>query len=220
VRQGGSLKTSYLAGLTYITGVYWPSLAIIALLAHPIVSLVLGPQWAETAPLVRIMATALMMHFGINFTYPALIAAGKVRSGFLANLIYIPPAAAILVVAAQFGLRAAALSMFITVPLQMWISMHFLQRALKFSAAELVASLSPSVTVTAFSVLGPLGVIFMNGFDSHLSLLEMAIAFVLAGVGWFLGLWLVDHPIADEIRRLIRPAQPVVAPAFETGAGQ
>jgi O-antigen/teichoic acid export membrane protein len=220
VRQGVPLKRSYFEGLTYIAGTYWPSLAIIALLARPFVGILLGPQWVEAAPLVRIMAAATMMNFGVNFTYPALVAAGKVRSGFLANLIYLPPATAILFVAAQYGLKAVALSMFITVPLQMSVSIYFLQRALKFSLGELLASLSPSVSVTAFSVLGPLGVIFVNGFDSSLSILETAFALVLAGLGWLFGLWVVEHPIGNELRRLIRPAQPAVAPAFESSARQ
>ncbi len=47
--------TAWLRGLALISAVQWPTLLMLALLADPVVGLLLGAQWGEAAPLVRIM---------------------------------------------------------------------------------------------------------------------------------------------------------------------
>ncbi len=44
-RAGGELKTVYLKGLALVTAVQWPVLLMLALLADPVVRVILGPQW-------------------------------------------------------------------------------------------------------------------------------------------------------------------------------
>jgi len=58
IRAGRGLKEPYLRALGLITGVYWPALVLLALLAHPVVSPILGRQWAAVVPLLQIMSIA------------------------------------------------------------------------------------------------------------------------------------------------------------------
>jgi lipopolysaccharide exporter len=45
IREGRGLKQPYLRALGLITVAYWPALVLLALLAHPVVSFILGRQW-------------------------------------------------------------------------------------------------------------------------------------------------------------------------------
>src|SRR3546814_2407410 len=47
LRQGHALKDSYLRGVAYLTAVGWPFSVVLALLAHPILRVLFGPQRSE-----------------------------------------------------------------------------------------------------------------------------------------------------------------------------
>ncbi len=77
-RQGAALKTAYLNALEHMTAVQWPALALLAIMAEPIVSLFYGSQWDDAIPIVRIFtAVASMLNFP---TAPELSNSGRCRS--------------------------------------------------------------------------------------------------------------------------------------------
>ena len=52
---------------------------ILALLAHPLVSVLLGSQWLGAAPLMQILAVALMFAFPIVLHYATVVSVGAIR---------------------------------------------------------------------------------------------------------------------------------------------
>jgi len=82
-RSTGDLKSGYLTAITYMTALQWPVLLCLTILANPAVRLLLGDQWMETVPLVRIMALATITLFPAFLTYPVLIAAGAIRDSLI-----------------------------------------------------------------------------------------------------------------------------------------
>lgn len=206
VREGGDLKASYLHAVTFITGVQWPCLALLTLLANPIVAILLGEQWQQVSPLVSIIAAALMFNFSVNLTFSVLIVANAVRSVFLLYLIVVPVSTLIVAVAAHHGLTAVAWSMFLIVPLEVLVALHFIRRALPFSLRALFAALAPSAVVTLCSIVGPVLIIAAHGWNVDLDLGPAAIAILLAGVGWLAGLRLARHPLYGELIRALKIA--------------
>jgi O-antigen/teichoic acid export membrane protein len=204
VRDGADLKANYLRAVTFITGVQWPCLAILSMLAHPIVGILLGAQWQAVAPLVSIMAAALMFNFSVNLTASVLIAAGAVRLAFLTYLIVVPASALIVGLAARYGLIAVAWSNFLVVPLEMLVALHFTRRAIPFRLRELFTALLPSALVTLCAIAGPWLVIAAHGWRFDLSFVETVLACGLAAVGWFIGLLLARHPLYDELIRALK----------------
>ncbi len=216
LREGGDLRSSYLRAVTFITGVYWPSLAILAMLAQPIVAILLGAQWQAVSPLVSIIAVALMFNVSVNLTFSVLLAGGAFRSVFFHQLILVPISTLVVLVAAHYSITAVAWSMFLIVPLEALVSVYFVRRLIPFSARELFNALIPSLMVTLFAVAGPCIVIAAHGWRFDLSLLETGAAIVTAGAGWLLGLRVASHPLLDELMRALRsgsahPASPVAA---------
>jgi O-antigen/teichoic acid export membrane protein len=177
----------------------------VALLADPIVRLVLGGQWLAAAPLVRIMALASLTMFPAFLTYPMLVSLGHMKDVFIASLISLPPNALMILVAAKFGLHAVAASMFLTAPLQVYIALRFVRRRVPFTWGEMFAATLKSAVVTLTTALAPAAAVAYSGFRFDLSPPVTFVTGIGAIVGWFAGLRITGHPLmADELQDAMR----------------
>ncbi|HEY4203100.1 MAG TPA: lipopolysaccharide biosynthesis protein [Devosiaceae bacterium] len=203
VRAGGDLKGAYLHALALLTAVQWPVLICMALLAEPIVAILLGSQWGTAAPVLRILAIAYMAMTPAPLTYPTLVALGKVKDTTTSSLITLPIGVAAILVAAPFGLMAVALSMLASWPLQVAVSMLFVQHRVGFGWRELLGALWKSVPVCISTGLVPAAVVIHAGFTADLPLTALVVACAGAGIGWLLGLRATHHPLHGELRQAI-----------------
>jgi O-antigen/teichoic acid export membrane protein len=201
VREGRSLKPAYLRALGYVTVFYWPALVLLALLAHPVILLLLGTQWLSVIPLLQVMAVAGLAWFPVILTSPVLLAVGANRDRVLADLLGRSLSAVVLCSAAYFGIMAMAASKLVTLPYQMILSLCFVRRHVPFSWREAGAALWQSAMVTAGTAAGPIGVIALPEFSFDLSMPATALALLLAAIGWIVSVYLTQHPILPELRR-------------------
>ena len=211
-RTGRPLKDPYLKAVASLTAFHWPGLAMVILFAHPLVHIMLGPQWDTTIPLVQVMAAATMLSFPIPLMFPALVAAGGIRDTAKAWIISLPITSLIMILAAQHGPFILALSIFATTPIQVAVGLWFLMRRLKLSVGEYLRALLPSAAVTLVTALGPLIVIALNGFDMDISISHAVVGGGLGCVFWFLAMGWTRHPFADELAYLLGRVQ-TLAPA-------
>ncbi|TMV68003.1 lipopolysaccharide biosynthesis protein, partial [Thioclava sp. BHET1] len=199
-RSEGDLSRPFLLALTYITGLLWPALISIALLADPLVRLLLGSQWHATVPLVQIVAVASMMLFPGSVTYPVLVALGQIRSLAWAGLIALPCAILIMAIASQFGLRAVAWSYFLICPIQAGTGLWFIHRFIRFRLTELMAALRPSLLVSLSCAVLPATLTLSLPGPQQLPL-SLAILVAVLNLGiWAAGLFVTRHPLAFELR--------------------
>jgi O-antigen/teichoic acid export membrane protein len=198
VRVGGDLKAAYLRGLTLMSAVQWPALVLLALLADPVVRVLLGAQWSEAAPLVRIITLASTTLAPAFMTFPVLVASGRLRDTLVSSLISLPPSVLIVVGVAPFGLTAVALSTFIVAPLQMGVALYFVRRAIGLSWAEVVDAGRASVGVTLGTAAVPALIVLLSPNGFALGWVETCLALLGAAVGWLVALRLVSHPIGAE----------------------
>lgn len=203
-RDGGDLRPVYLKGLSLVTAVQWPVLILLALLADPVVRVLLGAQWDAAAPLLRLMAVASTVLAPAFMTFPVLVTMGRLRDLLWSSLIALPLSMALVIGVSFFGVTAAAASMLITSPFQMAVALYFVRRAIGLQWVDLGRAAWRSLLITLATAVLPAVVILLSprGFD--LSLTEAAVAVALSAVGWLVGLFLVDHPIRGEIRLLGR----------------
>jgi O-antigen/teichoic acid export membrane protein len=212
-RTRGPLKDPYLKAAASLTAFHWPGLAMVILFAHPLVHTALGPQWDTSIPLVQVMAAAAMLYFPAPLMFPALVAAGGIRDTAKAWIISLPITSLIMILAAQHGPFALALSIFATTPIKVGVGLWFLMRRLKLSIGEYLRALVPSAAATLATTLGPLFIIGLNGFDMNISALQAVLGGGLGGVFWFLAMGWTRHPFAAELAYLLSKAQ-AMAPAL------
>jgi O-antigen/teichoic acid export membrane protein len=219
-RGNGAMKEPYLRGLSYITVLQWPALAVIVILAHPVVHVLLGSQWTDAVPILQIIAVAWMISFSAELNYPVLVAVGAIRATFLRALIAWPASAAIVSLGAVFGLKAMAFSLFFAIALQAYVSIHPLCHHIGLRWGELFGAVRKSALVTVATAAGPLAVALLSEHGFALPVMHGLAAGVLAGAGWFAALWLTKHPLLEEISRVLamlrkpraRPQAPATRP--------
>ncbi len=199
IRAGGNAKDSYLRGITLMSAVQWPSLIMLALLADPVVRILLGSQWGAAPPLVRVMALSSMALAPSFLTFPVLVSAGRIRDALWASLISLPPSFLIAIGAAFLSLQAVATSFLIIAPLQMVVGYLFVQRAIDVNWGDLLRALRESAVaaVGTAAVPGVVVLVSPSGFD--LNWTQTIIAIIGGGVGWLVGLHVVDHPLKHEL---------------------
>jgi lipopolysaccharide exporter len=201
LREGYNLKQPYLQAVSYLTVVHWPALITLALLAHPVVIFVVGKQWTDIVPLVRIMCIAGLFWSPVILTHQVLIAFGP-RHNLIPSLIARPIAALVLCLASFLGLTALATSQLVTTPLQLLVAIHFIRLHVPFRWTELAAALGKSALITACSAAGPIAFIALAGFRSDLSIGAALAAGLLSVCCWVAGLWLTYHPLLREIQNI------------------
>ncbi|MBN9433561.1 MAG: lipopolysaccharide biosynthesis protein [Bosea sp.] len=217
VRAGGDLREGYLRGLSLTTAVHWPALIMLALLADPVVHLLLGPQWIEAAPLVRIIALANLALAPAFLTFPVLVAAGRIRDALLASLISLPPSFIIAIGAAFISLDAVAASMLIVAPLQMAVAYAFIRPAVDLSWRRLWRALQPSIALTLGAALPPGLLVLVSGQGFALDWPMTVIALAGGTAGWLVTLLNIEHSVKEELvgstRQLLGRFARVRAPA-------
>lgn len=200
-REKRELGQSYLQSLELTTVLLWPSTVFILIMAQPIVMILLGAQWTALVPLVQIIAAAYLIWFPVYSTNPVLIAAGGIRDTLWLALITIPLMVLVQSFASIWGVHAAVLSLFITVPWYVFWAVFMVKRRAPFKWRELGAVLGRNAVVSAITAIGP-GLVFLaSGGAYAVSILGGVIAGVLAGIGWLAGLWLMRHPMLNELQR-------------------
>jgi O-antigen/teichoic acid export membrane protein len=204
VREQPNLKGSYLKAVEYITGVQWPALAVLAILAHPVVGILLGAQWSGIVPLVQIITLGWMFSFAFELNYPLLQSIGALRDTLWRALIAWPLSVFIVAIAILFGLSAVAFSYWITIPFQALVAFYFVRRHVAFSWRDLIAAMHKSTIVTITTAVGPLTVVALSGFQFDISITKALIGIVLAATGWIVGIWFTQHLLMSEVRLAVR----------------
>jgi hypothetical protein len=93
--------------------------------------------------------------------------------------------------------------MFLTLPLQVYVSLSFIRRRVPFQWHELGASLVKSALATACCAAGPMLVVVAQGFRFDIPIIGAILACGLAVPGWLAGLWLTSHPLYFELRAAV-----------------
>jgi O-antigen/teichoic acid export membrane protein len=201
-RAGGDLKEGYLRGHMFVSAVQWPCLIMLALLAEPVVRILLGAQWGEVPALVRVMAPAMMALAPAFMTYPLLVAAGRIRDTLLASLVSLPPSVALVVFAAHHGLEAVALSLILSAPFQMFVALWFIRRATGLTWAEVWHASRLSLGVAFATALLPVLLIALSPTGFDLGWIQTILAIAGGALGWYVAVQALAHPVGAEIVRM------------------
>nr|QDP23808.1 oligosaccharide flippase family protein [Bradyrhizobium cosmicum] len=201
VRDKSDTKAIYLSALELITAVHWPCLVLLAALSTPLISLLLGPQWLDVAPLVRILCLAAAFSFPWALQYPVLVAVGAVRKlPFLVAVQAVLNTAAVALVAGH-GLLAISWCLVGIVPLNALIAVAVVRRYLDFGWGDFFGALRKSILLSILSSLGPTYLIFTHGGPDSLSIEAGALGVSLSLAGWGIGLVITHHPLLQQLVR-------------------
>lgn len=204
VRRGEDLRETYLRAMEYVTVLYWPFLAMLALMADPIVRLLLGDQWLEVIPLAQIFCGASALGFPSFITQPLLMAVGRIRDTLKINLILVPIALTMLVIGSLHSLIMVAWLGYVTGGAGFIVTMVMVRRHVPFEMSALVRRTGKSALVTLVASSAPIAAHMWVGWHGAVPIP----AFLLSAVGfsalWLLAIFAFRHPFRMEILHILQ----------------
>jgi O-antigen/teichoic acid export membrane protein len=200
-KDAAGLRSAYLEAVELLSVVQWPFLVFVAIMAHPIILILLGENWLEIVPLVRILCVANLALFAACLTYPILVATGGVRDALTSSLISLPPSLLIVLCAASFGVQAVAASALLTLPFQAAVAIYFIGRRLTIEPRHLSRALLKSGVVTAITTSGVIVCAALIEVRIMPSFVGLIAACGIAALCWWYGLMLTGHPLLQQVHR-------------------
>jgi O-antigen/teichoic acid export membrane protein len=201
-REGRDLRPAVILAFTHLGAVTWPFFALIGLLALPVLRVLFGPLWDESAPVVQILCL-----IGISLPITAVIPELLVASGRSQLEMKLQGALqfgriALVVALAGHGMSAVAWALVFADLLYLVAALTVTRQLVGLRFRDLAKPALQNVAVTLGAVLGPLLLLQILGPDLPPVVL-LGLAMPLAALGWILALYLSVHPLNKEITTLL-----------------
>jgi O-antigen/teichoic acid export membrane protein len=211
--SGQPLGPAYLRVVAGYTALVWPGMAGLALAAWPLVNLLYGPAWIETAPLLSIIAlqSALLIALPLVSELPILL--GRMNRLLVLNIAETAVSIALLVAGSLWaGAMGAAASRLAYALAFMAIYLGFMRSLVGFGWGEWLSVLGKSLAAT-LAALAPLAATYLWWMGpQEITVPVLLLTVIAGGVCWLATLALVRHPALDDLRQiaapLVRPLSP------------
>ncbi|TIX49867.1 polysaccharide biosynthesis protein [Alteraurantiacibacter aquimixticola] len=204
--NGEPLAPAYLRVVAGYTALVWPGMAGLALAAWPLVMLLYGEVWIETAPLLTMIAlqAALLMALPLVSDLPILL--GRMNRLLALNILETAVSIALLVAGSLLaGAWGAAASRLIYALAFMAIYLGFMRGLVGFSWRGWLTILAKSLAVTV-AALAPLALTYLYWMGPHEITFPVLLLAVAGGaLGWLCTMFGTRHPALDDLCRMAAP---------------
>jgi O-antigen/teichoic acid export membrane protein len=204
-RAGEDLQAHYLRTVTLISGAVLPVLAMLAILAQPLVRILLGNQWMPSAALVPLLSVGSAMEALAPMVIQFLSATGSVRAVLPIALYTRAAQIAIVGCAANFGIVWVAAGQIALGCISFFVNTRYLRRCATVRIPALLSAAGPSVVVAGVTVILPLAAILIRpDVEESSPWLSLIIGGSLGGIVWLGAIIALDHPLKHELQALFR----------------
>ncbi|MFC3175402.1 oligosaccharide flippase family protein [Novosphingobium bradum] len=215
--RGEPLGPAYLRVCAGYTGVLWPSMAALALAAEPIVRSLYGEQWLGAVPLLQRIALLELFVVTLPLHIDLPILAGRIHRLMALNLVDTLLSVSLLALGCWLGgVEGAASSRLVYGAC--WIALYarFMHQVVGFDVRALLGIHLRSAVAT-LAALAPMALAYRFWLPpERMGLVPLAVVSALGILAWLATLWLVRHPLREEIRHMaqrILPAAGRLLPA-------
>lgn len=196
---GEPLSVPLTRGMSYLTTLMWPALAVTFVYAEPIVLFLYGAQWLECVPLIRQLCLALALGVPFTFNNAAYMAIGRPYLTSLPTAVDIGAKALAVVLLYDGTLARFAWALVSASVLMVPLHALLLNRLLGLPLRAFLAAQSHSLLVAGLCLLTALLLRpLTRGTPPFVEVLVIALAMPPV---WLAGLRLARAPLLDEVRR-------------------
>ncbi len=202
VRQGESLRASYLMTIEILTAVLWPAFAGLGIVAGPFIHFVYGARWVAAAPPLLMLSLASMVHVMVSLSWQLFVVRHEVARQTRLELMRTGLGLGVFGIGCMFGLTAAAATRIIEAVFTVAIYRPHIGRMTDTRTRDFLPIYQRSGALTLMTIAPAALLMTAHGWATTTPLIQVTAA-ILCGAGlWFLGILWLDHPLAAEIRRL------------------
>lgn len=198
-REGADLNAGYVKGLTLVTGVTWPVIAILAVMAFPAIRLLYGQQWLASVPLMQVLCASFAIEVVFLTASEILIAAGQVAQSARLQFITQTLRIVAIILASFFGLLAVSLAIFVSTVIAAILTVGVLRRVIGFGWHDLYRVCRSSSGSTAMAVLPAVIATITVGVTEDNYIRVLLLSGVCGLIAWLLGIRWLDHPLSAEM---------------------
>ncbi|MGZ3236388.1 MAG: oligosaccharide flippase family protein [Burkholderiaceae bacterium] len=185
--------------IAYLSGIMWPALVVMALMAENVITVLYGSAWVESAVIIPWLCVCAAIQIGFLVLHPALTALNK---PYLTAL----PVAVLVLVKITLGIasfngedlvpfaRAVAIAELMAVP----IYLYLLDRYVGLKVVDWFKAVSGSMKLCVF-VLAQVLLLKFAIQGIHQPLIRLVLAIIWITPGWLAAIFLFKHPLKSEI---------------------
>lgn len=204
--EGQPLGPAYERVVAAHGAIVWPAMALIAVMAEPVIRLLYGDAWVGAAPLLSWLALAEMGFVMLPLHVDLPILLGRIRTLIWLNLIDTALSLGTLIAGAWWGVEAAAASRLAYVAGWYLLYAGWMHRLVGFRWPAMLAIYLRSALVTGVAVLPALWAMHEWRSPATLGFDGLVLTGLLCGAAWLAALFLLRHPARGEIEAMARHA--------------
>ena len=201
-RDGQSLRSFYLNAIEMTTASLWPLFTGLAVLAHPLIRLVYGPQWQGAAVPFALLALSAVILISITLTWEVFVACGETAKQARFEFLRTAVGTMFFAVGCWISLEAAAIARVADALFSMFLYRPHLERMTDTRLRDTGPVYLRSGFLTALAV-GP-ACFLVNTVPG--TLINFYQIFVVVACGillWTCALVVLRHPLYREARILL-----------------
>ncbi len=202
-RRGDGIESGYLRTLTFALPLAFSFYGFAAVMAEPLILLLFGDQWLQSAPVLRVLCLAFAFQSLTVFSGHAMLSMGAVDKHLMLQVITQPARLVAIFFAAHFGILAIAWVQVLFYLLVFVVVYRIFYRHINISLSSLLAPVRSAVIIAVTTLVPTMFLIFNFSSPTDTGISSMLLAAPLSGVSFFAGALIVRHPIAGEARLLI-----------------
>jgi len=201
-REGEPLAPLYAKATACVIGIGWPALAMLGVLAEPVVRVLFGSDWLAVVPLLRWLSVVAAISLLTSGAHHLLLASGGARDVMVAKLVALPVHALCLLVGANFGVVWIAIAMVLSTGFASALLALAIRRRLGIGLRAQLAPAILSAPLTLASAAGSALALLIPLPGSSVHALVPLFAGGVAGAALALAaLWAGSHPLRGEFAR-------------------
>lgn len=186
----------------YVTGLFWPALALLAVLAGPIISTLFGAKWMAAVPVMAIIALAGAINMVVTNRMGVLVTVRRERDLPRLELIRGVIGVVMFTIAAYAGgLLWAAATRVLDALIAVILYSPGIHAATRLRYSTLLRGFAHSGVVAAITVLPALVLMQLAGWPPSLPFAWLAGIGLASALAWLIAVFATRHALAAEVAR-------------------
>ena len=208
-REGVGLAADYVRAVSYLGVIALPFFAFVMLLALPLVRVLFGGHWDDSADILRILAVSglCLPFFAFNQSY--FVSTGGIRTHLMLLLAIAPFKITAWLLALPFGLAVAAQAYVLAHLVHTGISLALVCRRLRVGLSALAGAALLSLLVALATLTPPVLLVASAANQGWSSLASLVVASILAALAWLAAIFTFKHPFREEVLTGVRMLTPL-----------
>lgn len=198
-RDHGSFASPFLKATAYVTALGWSFCLAVICLAHPIIRVLYGDQWAAAVDLTRLLAGAMLFSVPTALCYTALLSAGAANVITRVSIINAIQIIALVALGAAQGLLWLGLAMIAATAISAVIWLRATAQHIHLPMRDFFRAIIPSAWVALAAGIGPGLALWIYGPYPEFFVMPLLLGGGIGFIGFVAGIVLVKHPLVEEL---------------------